>query len=638
MPLTPGQILNNRYRIVKLLGQGGFGAVYKAWDTRLSTPCAVKESLDTTPEAQRQFLREAQILATMRHPNLPRVTDHFVLANQGQYLVMDFVEGQDLEEILRYSGGHLPEAQALGWINQVCDALTYLHSQNPPIIHRDIKPANIRITPNNQAMLVDFGIAKIYDAKTGTTKGAQAITPGYSSPEQYGQGDTDARSDIYSLGATLYTLLTSIIPEESVQRMLGKPLILPHQLNPQISPATVATILKAMQLQPEKRYQSAVQFQTAFSHPLSERITSVTPIQTIKPVVLERPVTQVAPGQPTPYPRKKFALLATALFAALFLLAGITVIGYKLWSNNRSPQITQELRTIEGDEETSQPIDSGASTATLFPPTYTASPTTLSVTPSHTPILTSTKTLEQPAATSTEDTHLRTSPQDGMVMIYIPAGTFQMGTNSGDPEERSVHTVTLDAFWIDRTEVTNAMYALCVAEGQCTPPSSSGSFTRVSYYGNPTFDDYPVLAVNWFQANAYCNWASRQLPTEAQWEYAARGGIAGATYPWGEGIDCSRANYSGCVGETTEVGSYSPNGYGLYDMAGNVWEWVVDYFSDSYSSASVTNPTGPTSGGYRVIRGGTWDDDANSLRVTNRYGVTPERQNASIGFRCAVIP
>lgn len=223
-------------------------------------------------------------------------------------------------------------------------------------------------------------------------------------------------------------------------------------------------------------------------------------------------------------------------------------------------------------------------------------------------------------------------------MIYIPAGTFQMGTNSGDPEERPVHTVTLDAFWIDRTEVTNAMYALCVAEGQCTPPSSSGSFTRVRYYGDSAFDNYPVLAVNWFQANAYCNWAVRQLPTEAQWEYAARGGLVGATYPWGEGIDCSRANYSGCVGETTEVGSYSPNGYGLYDMAGNVWEWVADYFSDSYSSASVTNPTGPTSGGYRVIRGGTWDDDANSLRVTNRYGVTPERQNASIGFRCAVIP
>ena len=209
-------------------------------------------------------------------------------------------------------------------------------------------------------MLVDFGIAKIYDAKTGTTKGAQAITPGYSAPEQYGQGDTDARSDIYSLGATLYTLLTSKIPEESVQRMLGKPLIPPRQLNPQISPAVEASILKAMQLQPDHRYQGTAQFKVVVSQQLPKGDTTVTPIPTQQTDGLEIPETEWIPHPRIQYPWKKFALLATALFAALFLVAGITMIGYKLLSNNQSSQITQELRTIEGEKETSQPIELSA--------------------------------------------------------------------------------------------------------------------------------------------------------------------------------------------------------------------------------------------------------------------------------------
>jgi serine/threonine protein kinase len=140
MTLTQGQILNNRYRIVKLLGQGGYGAVYKAWDTTLNIPCAIKEGFETAQEMQQQFLREAQILAGLRHPNLPRVSDFFAIPGQGQYLVMDFVEGQDLEELRCAAGGRLPEAQALHWIAQACDALGYLHRQKMPVIHRDIKP------------------------------------------------------------------------------------------------------------------------------------------------------------------------------------------------------------------------------------------------------------------------------------------------------------------------------------------------------------------------------------------------------------------------------------------------------------------------------------------------------------------
>ena len=182
--------------------------MYRAWDLNLDHPRAIKENLDTSPQAQRQFKREAQILDQLVHPNLPRVIDHFIIPNQGQYLVMDSVEGEDLKEKLDKASGPLPESQVLIWIEQICEALTYLHLQNPPIIHRDIKPANIRITPKGQPMLVDFGIAKEFNPAQSTTKGARAVTSGYSPPEQYGRGTTDAKSDIYALGAALYHLLT----------------------------------------------------------------------------------------------------------------------------------------------------------------------------------------------------------------------------------------------------------------------------------------------------------------------------------------------------------------------------------------------------------------------------------------------
>jgi WD40 repeat protein len=263
MPLALDQVLHNRYRIVKLIGQGGFGAVYRAWDTAIHQPCAVKENLDTSPEAQRQFQREASILAGLRHPNLPRVTDHFFISDQGQYLVMDFVEGEDLQAMLDQHGS-LPESQVLTWIGQVCDALVYLHSQPSPIIHRDIKPANIKICPGAQVMLVDFGIAKIYDPHLSTTVGAKAVTPGYSPPEQYGGGATDARSDIYALGATLYHLLTGQAPPESVQRMVGNvTLAAPRQLNSRISPITERAILKAMDVTTSRRFQHVVELHTA---------------------------------------------------------------------------------------------------------------------------------------------------------------------------------------------------------------------------------------------------------------------------------------------------------------------------------------------------------------------------------------
>lgn len=270
MPLSLGQVLHNRYRIVKLIGQGGFGAVYRAWDTALNQPCAVKENLDTSPEAQRQFQREATLLAGLRHPNLPRVIDHFLIPGQGQYLVMDYVEGRSLDEILDQKGQPLTERETLPWLEQVCDALEYLHNQNPPVIHRDLKPQNIIITPANRAMLVDFGISKVYDPQLQTTTGAQAVTPGFSPPEQYGQGRTDSRSDVYALGATLYTALTGQSPPDAIDRLVhGVPLLPPRQVNPHVSATIERAILKATDVDTKRRFQSIRELRAALARPAS---------------------------------------------------------------------------------------------------------------------------------------------------------------------------------------------------------------------------------------------------------------------------------------------------------------------------------------------------------------------------------
>jgi hypothetical protein len=272
MTLSQGEILHERYRIVKLLSHGGFGAIYRAWDTQQNTPCAIKENLDASPAAQKQFNREASMQFNLNHPSLPHVFDAFSLPGRGQYLAMDFVEGEDLNEKLEQAGGPLPEAQVMAWIEQICDALTYLHNQTPPIIHRDIKPANIRITPQGRAMIVDFGIAKVYDSKLRTTLGARAVTPGFSPPEQYGIQLTEPRSDVYALGATIYALLTGKEPPPSVELLMGNAALLPpiHEVNPQVSPHISQAVKRAMALDPDDRFGSVAQFKTALFHPLDE--------------------------------------------------------------------------------------------------------------------------------------------------------------------------------------------------------------------------------------------------------------------------------------------------------------------------------------------------------------------------------
>jgi serine/threonine-protein kinase len=278
MPLQPGVLLRERYRIQQAVARGGMGSIYLADDIRLEgRVCAVKEVVGdpiATPEDQQeaheQFYREASVLARLDHPSLPKVSDFF--SEEGRdYLIMDFVPGQDLSDIIesaRDEGRFLPEAEVLGWVKQLIDALAYLHSQEPPVLHRDIKPANLKLTPSGTIKLVDFGLVKIMESdeqRTVTIVQGRG-TAHYTPLEQYGgdTGHTDVRSDIYSLGATVYHLLSNEPPTEAKERFL-KPGSLPglRDINPLISPRTERTVAWSLNLHPDERPASIKVFRDA---------------------------------------------------------------------------------------------------------------------------------------------------------------------------------------------------------------------------------------------------------------------------------------------------------------------------------------------------------------------------------------
>lgn len=274
VPLKAGEVLRGRYKIRRIIGQGGMGSIYLADDLRLEgRQCALKEvehdrslPTDLLQEARDQFLREATVLARLDHPNLPKVSDFFSIGSR-DYLVMDFVPGKDLRTLMieaRHAGQFLDEQDVLNWSSQLADALTYLHSQEPPILHRDIKPSNLKVTPSGLVKLVDFGLVKLLAPGEITITILQGQgTALYTPLEQYGgdAGHTDARTDIYAFGSTLYHLLTSQPPADARERFLDPDrLIPPRQINPDISPRTERAILWAMALHPDDRPQSVEVF------------------------------------------------------------------------------------------------------------------------------------------------------------------------------------------------------------------------------------------------------------------------------------------------------------------------------------------------------------------------------------------
>ena len=618
MPLLPGELLHHRYRIVVPLAIGAYGATYRAWDATDRRDVAIKEYLDASVEIQKRFRAEARRLAALSHPQLPQVLDHFALDN-GQYLVSSYVDGVDLQTLLdRY--GPLPTDLIAPWLQAATAPLAYLHGQNR--LHLNIKPANLRLTPAGELFLVDSGLPGL---------GVRPHAPGYGAPEQQAQGAVGPTADVYSLGATLYSLLTGKLPPNALSRETGLSDLTPaREVNPNVEPYLSLVAGRAMSLRPDTRYDTAADFARALERPAGRPAPVVSPLR--RAGSDPTPAANAAPP-PRVVPRSRRRMEPRSIFGLAALVLVVLAVGALYLLNNL---------------EEPEPVAGAAATGTLQSAVIAAL-TQLAPTPSPTPEPTIPPTpTPQPLITQTDSR-----------MIYIPGGTFTLGNDASEENDKKpAQTVRIDAFYIDETEVTNAAYAQCVAAEACPRPDRAGATYYNSYYGDAAFDDYPVINVSWFDADAFCAWQGARLPSEAEWEYAASfDPIESVKYqfPWGDTFDGERLNFCdvNCprddrslewddgFRDTAPVGTY-PGGrspMGVYDMLGNVMEWVGDWYDfDAYEDIADTNPRGPVDGEFKSLRGGSWLTPLDELGVAARDNFDPTVSQANLGFRCAMPP
>ncbi|MEI6777775.1 MAG: bifunctional serine/threonine-protein kinase/formylglycine-generating enzyme family protein [Chloroflexales bacterium] len=636
----PGDLIG-RYRVQTMIGHGGFGAVYAV--ESLQQPgllLALKETFD--PASIRSLQNEFTILQGLSHPTLPRYYEWFEHQGSG-YLVMELVEGQNLEEILVRRRGPLPEPQVLGYAVQLCDVLSYLHTRQSPILHRDIKPANIRLTPDGLIKLVDFGLLKQGTQTTRMTMRGVG-TMAYAPIEQYG-GDgqhTDQRSDLYSLGATLYHLLSGQEPLSAGKRLATvDPLPPLRQVNPAIAAHVSAAVTKAMRPLLDQRYPDVARFKAA----LLDATSSVHVPPAVAPTIpIARPVAVAtapmplpsvarprAPIQPSP-PSGAKRSLPLPLVLKIGLVACIVILS--LIFMGQGQQTTVPPTTVAAN--TAQPTDA---------PIVAVLPTTEPTTPPPTVVPTITPT---------------PLPVWVPELIEVADGPFLMGSTNADSgastDEKPQHTLTLPTYWIGKTEVTNAQFRPFVEGDGYTNQTywdSAGwqwrteqKRTQPSCWSDAQWngDTQPVVCVTWYEAMAYTRWLSAQmgqtfsLPTEAEWEKAARG-PDGLIYPWGNTWGAGRANSSEAgVGKTTPVGQY-PSGasfYGAMDMAGNAWEWTRSVYTPyPYNPTDGREDLRDLAGKFFTLRGGAWGDLPLNLRAAFRGYNTPDNLNLFVGFRLA---
>lgn len=607
--MKSGQKIGGRYEVRRKLGHGGMAEIYLVHDSSLDRDVALKflpGDLKGQTGLRLRFEREVHTIASLEHSAIVPVYD--VGDHEGQpYLVMRYMPGGSLTQRL----GRLTLAETAVIFRRLASGLDKAHEKG--FIHRDIKPDNILFDEDGLAYLADFGISRPTEEPSLLTQSGNAIgTPYYMSPEQIRGEKLNGRSDIYSLGVMLFEMWAGQRPYQATTMYdlmtmhVQAPIPDILRRNPQLPPACQTVVNRAMAKKPQERYATGREMAEAIT--AVSRPTVAAPKQPVmetavflqnEKTVVEPPVTKPKPQLPQPAPKKRIS--------PLWWLAGIGLISYTVW----------------------QLAFAGNSLANL--PALSLTATNKIATP----------TLEPPTPESgIELGATRARPADGMVMVGVPGGTFMMGSDpeqdaNAQDDEQPQHPVTLDAYWIDQTEVTNTMYTQCVTDRECKASATTND-------GNYNGSNYPVVGVSWLNAHTYCRWAGGRLPTEAEWEYAARGGTS-RIYPWDGGFDPSYLNSSGTGdghSRTAPVGSFSPAGdswVGAQDMAGNIWEWVYDWYDANLGDSLLSNnPIGPKSGNDKVLRGGSWGARAFDTRAANRHYADPSSRVVGIGFRCVV--
>jgi serine/threonine-protein kinase len=621
-----------KYEIHEELGRGGFGVVYKAYDTLLGRWTAIKvlhSQLTVDPGFIGRFEQEARLAARLEHPNLVSVYE--MGQEEGRfYIALGLMSGGSLKDRLKY--GPLPEGTVRNVLPGILNGLSFIHKNN--IIHRDLKPGNILFDSNDRAKISDLGFAKALQSDSSMSlsmSGGMIGTPAYMAPEVWRGNLASVRSDLYSLGCILYEMLTGevLFEGETPAMTMTKHLIEGPRFRRDFAEPWKSLLLKSLSMNPINRYPSADAMLYEIDHPRPQTIIQSPVIQ--KPAATNQPPWKVVkPIQPTHV-------------AAVPKYTNTSPDGWRSYPAQKpyrpptpTPRVVNTVNkpvviqpTVKQKPKKKSPVPLVGSLLLLLGVLVIAL------------LINRNKTSDIPLTDNpipdipiiNDSGKVRIADQ--MPMVYVPAKKFNMGSEFGDTDETPVHSVQLNAYWIDKYEVSNSQYAKCVSAGACIRPRLKKSFTRTNYYGNAEYDDYPVIYVTWEQAKTYCEWVGGKLPTEAQWEQAAAGTIS-RIYPWGDENPNNRlANYNNNFGDTSKVGSY-PQGassYGAMDMAGNVWEWVADYYAP-YMEEMAKNPTGPRSGTYRILRGGSWYASSRNLRTANRYINYPTNTSSNIGFRC----